>query len=404
MEGSPIDRLFYFGMIFLAFITVAKRRVNWAQLISLNWPILLFYGYCLVSTLWAESSVVSFKRWFKDFGNIFVALVILTEQNPQQAIRAVFVRCAFVLLPLSIIFIRYFPSLGRNYSRGGGLEITGVTTQKNSLGALVLVCGLVLIWDWFEKSGSDRRKLNRLERFLPFILFGIGAYLLYLCNSQTSLLCLIIGACVLASIKLPFLRKRIGALGLYALGGAIGYLVLDSLIGIKDAILGTMGRDATFTGRTEVWKELLALHTDPIIGTGFCSFWSNQSYRSQLPNWVAFSAHNGYLEIYIDGGYIELFFLALMLLVVGWRINRQLTTSGNYSLVRFATLLVTIVGDFSESHFTRMSPLWFLFLLTALEFPQRKRSRQGTPLAAPHPMRRAASDSSFDPVPVFGCS
>ncbi len=88
--------------------------------------------------LWANSPPTSFKRWFKEFGNIAVLLVILTEARPQQALRAVFVRCAYLFLPLSFVFIRYFPSLGRFYSSHGGEgQMTGVTTQKNTLGMLL---------------------------------------------------------------------------------------------------------------------------------------------------------------------------------------------------------------------------------------------------------------------------
>src|SRR5438034_7531770 len=113
LEGSPLDRLFFFGFIFAAFIIVSRRQINWSDVFSRNWPVFLFYAYLLITVLWAESSVVSFKRWFKDFGNIIVLLVILTEVNPQEAFRAIFVRCAYVLLPLSLIFFRCFPFLVR---------------------------------------------------------------------------------------------------------------------------------------------------------------------------------------------------------------------------------------------------------------------------------------------------
>jgi len=369
MEGSPLDRLFYFGMIFLALVILSKRQINWPLLFSENWPIFLFYAYLLVSVLWADSSLVSFKRWFKDFGNIFIALVILTEQNPRQAIRTVFVRCAYVLLPLSVIFVRDFPDMGRRYSRAGGLEITGVTTQKNALGILVLVCGFVLLWDWMERTREDRAQLSRIERYLPFGFFLIGIYLMHLCNSQTSILCLIIGGIIIFSGRLPILRNRIHSLGIITLAAVAGFFVLDSFFGVKEAVVGSMGRDMTFTGRTDVWRELLALKTDPIIGVGFCSFWSDKSYLARLPGWVGVSAHNGYLETYIDGGYLALFFLGIMLVAVAWRTNRQLGTNGIYGLLRFATLVAIILGDYSESHFARMGPLWFLFLVTALELP-----------------------------------
>jgi O-antigen ligase len=369
LEGSPVDRLFFIAMIFASFWILSKRRIDWPRLARDNWPIILFYGYFLVSVVWADSPVSSFKRWFKDLGNIFVALVILTERNPMQALRAVFVRCAYVWIPLSIIFVRYIPEMGRRYSRSGGLEVTGVAQQKNALGAMVLVCGLILIWDWLERSRPDQVRQEKLERYFPAILLILGAYLLHLCDSKTSMLCLALGGGVLAAVRLRVLRRRIGALGIYALLAVVGFFALDWMFGIKNEIVASLGRDMTFTGRTEVWRELLAVNTDPIIGTGFCSFWSDQHYQSQLPNWVAYSAHNGYLEVYIDGGWIGVFILGMLLLATALRVNAQLAVKGNYALVRFAILIATLIGDFAESHFSRMTPLWFLFLLSALQLP-----------------------------------
>ena len=373
LEGSPLDRLFYFGIILLALITLSRRNVNWSQLISQNWPIFLFYGFLLISVLWAESPFVSFKRWFKDFGNIFVAGVILTEEKPQQAIRAVFVRCAYLFFPLSIVFIRYFPSLGRFYgSHGGDGQICGVTTQKNALGALVLICGLMLLWDWFEHSPLKKFYQGKLERYLVALMLPMGIYLLYLCNSKTSLICFLVGAGLLSAMRLPVLRKRVGALGLYTLAVVAGYYLVDSMFGVQDELLGSIGRDASLTGRTDVWRELLALKTDPLIGTGFCSIWSDRSLLSKMPEWAAggHSAHSGYLEAYLDGGMIGIFFLLLMLLGVAIKLNRYLAVGGNYAVVRFAILVVTLIGNYTESHFVRMSPLWFCFLLTALDVPQ----------------------------------
>jgi O-antigen ligase len=402
LEGSPVDRIFFFGMILAALITLKRRRFAWGPAIAKNWPIFLFYAYLLVSVLWAESSSVSFKRWFKEFGNIPVALVILTEANPQEAFRAVFVRCAYLLFPLSVIFIRYFPALGRNYSlHSGQMEATGVTFQKNSLGALVLVCGLVLIWDWFERSRPGAAPQERTERWLPPVILATGAYLLYVCDSKTSIACLVIGALIISAVRLPLLRRRIGALGIYVLAAVIAFFVLDQVFGISGSVLAMMGRDATFTGRTDVWRVLLDLKTDPLVGTGFCSFWSDKFYQSQLPDWVAFSAHNGYLETYIDGGWCGVFLLGVMLLIVGLRINRHLAFGGNYALVRFAVFVAILVGAFSESHFGRMSPLGFLFLLSALEGPWLEQPDPATGAAAASFESAPSSGEPADPLPEF---
>jgi exopolysaccharide production protein ExoQ len=371
MEGSPFDALFYFLLIIAAAVVLNKRQVNWCEIISTNWPVFLFYGYLLVTVLWAESPSVSFKRWFKDFGNIVVALVILTEANPQQALRAVVLRCAYIFIPLSVVFVRYFPELGRRYAtHSGNMEATGVTFQKNSLGVLIVICSLVIILDWIERSQAKvplHTWIDRWLRYLPIIYLSIGAYLLRLCDSKTSIAALILGGLVLISVKMPFIRQRIGAVGGMTIAGIVAFWTLDWFFGIKESVVGSMGRDMTFTGRTDVWRELLKLNTDPIVGTGFCSFWSDNYYLSKLPDWIAFSAHNGYLETYIDGGMIAVSLLVLMLLVVGLRLNKTLAGGDNYALFCFSILLVTIVANFSESHFGRMSPLGFLFLLVAVD-------------------------------------
>ena len=368
LEGSPVDSLVFFILIFAAFVALARRRLNWLAVISENWPIFLFYAFLLISVLWANSPFISFKRWFKEFGNIAVLLVILTDPRPQQALRAVFVRCACLLLPLSLVFIRYFPSLGRFYSSHGGEgEVTGVTTQKNSLGVLLLVCGLVLLWDWLELRKEQRpSKAMRLETKIHFGLLLLALYLLHLSDSETCMVCLFFGAAIIIATRLPLFRKQPDLLGMGALAVVLTFWILDQTVGVKEKLVDGLGRDMTFTGRTDVWRELLALHTDPVLGVGFMSFWDDKYYQSQLPDWIAHSAHNGYLEEYIAGGWVGVFFLVVMLLTVGLRINKALRWDGDYGAFRLAVFFAFLIGNFSESNIACMSPIGFLFLLAAI--------------------------------------
>ncbi len=124
----------------------------------------------------------------------------------------------------------------------------------------------------------------------------------------------------------------------------------------------------TFTGRTDVWRELLALKTDPVFGVGFMSFWDDWDYRQKLPDWIAFSAHNGYIEEYITGGWVGIFFLSLMIIATGFRINQRLMWDGDYGVIRFAIFAIALVSNFSESNWACMTPIGFLFLLAAIGY------------------------------------
>jgi O-antigen ligase len=364
LDGSPVDRLFYLVMILAALFVLSRRKLNWGWLITNNWHLFLFYGFLLVSVIWANSPFSSFKRWFKEFGNVFVALVILTEVNPLQALRTVFVRCAYFLIPLSLIFVRWFPDMGRRYNRHSGMmEAVGVTSQKNALGTLIMVCLLMLLWDWLERSRSNNRPLEKLDRYYTTAVGAIGIWLITLCDSKTSIVTLAIATLIVLSINMPVFRQRINSYGLYALIGAGLFFMLDREFGIMDSIFQSLGRDTTMTGRTDVWRELLAVGTDPLLGTGFMSFWDDQYYRSKLPDWIAFSAHNGYLEVYLAGGVVGVIMLGVMLLGASWRINRALADGTSYSVVRFAILVMMLLHNIAESSFGCMSHLGLMFLV-----------------------------------------
>jgi O-antigen ligase len=359
---------FYLALTALALIVVVRRNFEWAPFVSRNWPILLFYLYLLVSVLWADSVLVSFKRWFKEAGNILLLMVILTEKNPRQAFRAVFVRCSYLLIPLSIVFLRYFPLLGRRYNaHSGELQVIGVTDQKNSLGAMALICVLVIIWDLFGNKWTIRRKGDWIGSLLKFGILILGVYLLRLSNSATSMLCLVLGGGILAATKVSFLRNTISRVGIWGLGVTVLLILSDAFFGLREFVVTSLGRNMTLTGRTEIWRELLLLDINPLIGTGFYSFWSDPYYLSQLPQWMPFSAHNGYLEIYMDGGCIGVFFLIVFLFITAARIQRGIASATTYSFLRYAALVIAVIANFSESNFARMTPIGFLFIFAAIE-------------------------------------
>jgi O-antigen ligase len=113
-----------------------------------------------------------------------------------------------------------------------------------------------------------------------------------------------------------------------------------------------------------------------MLGTGFMSFWDDEQYRSKLPYWVAYSAHNGYLETYLAGGWTGVFFLGVMLLGTGLRINQSLSWAGDYAVFRFAVFAITLVVNYTESNFACMTPEGFLFLLAGIGYAQTVFSAQ----------------------------
>ncbi len=88
-------------------------------------------------------------------------------------------------------------------------------------------------------------------------------------------------------------------------------MVAELSFGIFEKIADLTGHESTLMGRAELWGELLALHTNPIFGVGFESFWlgDNANPIWDVRWWHVDEAHNGYLEVYLDLGLVGLFLL-----------------------------------------------------------------------------------------------
>src|SRR5260370_30903672 len=111
-----------------------------------------------------------------------MVLVILTDPDPVAALKRLFSRIGFVLLPLSILFIKYYPSIGRAFTVSGSPMYTGVTTQKNQLAVICLIFRLGSLWCFLAvhraRHGPRRKRLLTVY----VTILGMVAWLLYLCD------------------------------------------------------------------------------------------------------------------------------------------------------------------------------------------------------------------------------
>jgi O-antigen ligase len=371
VEGSLIDQAFYLSLTVGAWIVASRRGVKWRNLFIANIALTIFLLYFAVSVFWSNNPEGSFKRWFKLFSLVFVVSVILSEKDPMEAIRAVYVRCAYVLIPLSLVFIRYYPSWGRIYHSAGDMEVTGITTQKNSLGELVMICGFFLVWDYLEQRPAGAKRQWSPLLWERLILLLMIVWVLYLSQSKSALVCLLIGLALL--MRSEWLSSvtinRMVLIG--AMSSPFVVLGFAEFSSILDPLVESLGRDATLTGRTDIWRNVLAgTWVNPLIGTGFFSFWGGEggeAIRNLMGAPGVHSAHNGYLDIYLDGGLIGLLLLFCLLLACGTRLSRSLNVSPHQRL-KFAVLIVAILYNLSESTFARLTPLWFTTLLALIEF------------------------------------
>jgi exopolysaccharide production protein ExoQ len=343
---------------------------------------------------------VTFKRWIKEIGGVFVLLVILTEKEPLEAIEAVFLRCAYVLLPLSVVFIKYVPSLGRIMDHTGNPQYVGVADQKNSLGEIVLVSSTIIIWSMIRHY--ERQQSKTLKEFAwPGLVLLMGLWLLHISDSMTSMLCLAVAALILLSHKLPFLKMRPRFALFFFLGALPLIILLKSVPDISDPLLRMVGRNPTLTNRTEIWQIVKDHPVNPLIGCGYLMYWDlNKSVLLGQYYVTLKTIHNGYLEIYLDGGYLGLAALFFMLICLGIRAARAFLGGSGFGRLLLAFFVVTLFFNLSESIYARRGPLWFSFLLvciggSSLFFNRLSESQMDEPQVEPEAVPEAVVQDSI---------
>ena len=150
-----------------------SRSFDWSTFFARNLPLLVFISFALLSVVWSDFPLITFKRWFRDLGAYLMILVVLSDPRPLEAIRTVLRRLGYLLVPLSILLIKYYSDIGRHYSIWtGGTEFVGAATSKNTLGLLCLISGLFFFWDTMTRWSE--RKQRRVKRILILNVAFIG--------------------------------------------------------------------------------------------------------------------------------------------------------------------------------------------------------------------------------------
>ena len=370
LEGSPANVVFNGILFLLSAVVLKRRRFSWGQFAVTNKALVAIYLFFLCSMLWSPFPFPTVKRVVQDFGCVLTALLFLTEKDSGAAVRIVFVRVSYILFPLSVIFIRYFPEIGRCVSGVSGTHmLCGVAGHKNSLGQLAMVFCLVVIWDIMETRSGKTTSRAKVQQWPRLINLAIGVYLLIIAGSATSLMCFLLGLALLFAggrlARIPRVRPLFMACVLFF----VSMLAFDKIFGISTQVSEALGRGKGLSGRTQIWQKILEKNTHHLIGSGFRGFWETSEGMSvwrELGTNQLLTAHNGYLEIYLHGGVVALILLTVFMLVAGYVSVDKLARGvpiGRIAIVFWPILLIYCM---TESAFFQISPLWFTTLFVTL--------------------------------------
>jgi O-antigen ligase len=116
----------------------------------------------------------------------------------------------------------------------------------------------------------------------------------------------------------------------------------------------------------------LSFQTNPLIGTGFDSFWLGSRIQG-VADKIGYSgiteAHNGYLEIYINVGWIGVVLLVWMILRGYSRASAVLRVDPYAGRFQLAFIVAAVMYNLSEAGFRNVNVMWVAFLIAIGEIP-----------------------------------
>jgi O-antigen ligase len=376
-EGNPLDRTIFSLLTLAAFVILVSRSFPWGNFVLQNSALAFFLAFALLSVAWSDFPLATFKKWFRDMGVYMAVLVVLSDHRPLEAVRTVLRRLCYLLIPLSVLLIKYYPNLGKTWSVWGVLEYTGVSTSKNMLGAVCLVSGIFFFWDTVTRWHQRRDKRIRRVIIVNIAFICMTLWLLNVSDSKTSTICLFLGCLVIAAAHSSFGRGHTSWLKALAPLSFLTYVIATVGFGMAGQLSQAVGRSADMSDRTRIWEVLLSVPINPFLGTGYQSFWLGSRAQwvwARLTGDDVMEAHNGYLQIYLDLGLIGLFLVCMFLIATYrkvWKRHKPLTALGSLSVGLWT---VALFYNVTEAAFGA-GLLWTTLMMGSLTVPERAKTR-----------------------------
>jgi len=356
-QTSVVNQLLYGGLFIISLICLIPRKDEFFAIIKREKFFSLFIVFAVISILWSDYSLLTFKRIFRIITVFLTCISFLLYVDSSEEILKPFKYILYPYLVLTLIVVLVLPEAKDPQFQ----TWRGFTSHKNSLGEIGYIA-VILCYIFYKGENSVRSKtIAAFMLFLSTILL-IGSF------SSTSIIILIFlfGLAVLLSLDKIFKPIRIGrtvsfiTITFFAIF-VIGIMILSPELG--KLIPELFGKDTTFSGRTILWDYLLTeIQFNHILGSGYQAFWIPESKRIILLNETFYSpfnqAHNGYIDILLQSGYIG--FVMMIMIFINY-FNNYVKISKPHPWVLF--ILVSILSNFQESSIIRPGvTLNFMFI------------------------------------------
>ncbi|MEY8198630.1 MAG: O-antigen ligase family protein [Colwellia sp.] len=303
-------------------------------------PVLLFCIYVSISFLWSEIPASSVKYSLSVVFNILFALLCSRWFSVNEFfILLLKYLNVFILLGLSLAAVGvdsafYVDPLNRPNLLGTPL-IQGLFSHKIYAG---VYSAIALFWNLYYQKG-----------YLRVFFVGSSLLLVLLSGSSLGLLVLFVGMLIKTMLYI-FKKKEVRTLYLAPSLILFIFLLVIAFVGLP-IVMGLLGRDLTFTGRSGLWEWGIHFFNEkPWLGWGYAGIFSDavnapENMINDSEYYKAPHFHNAYLQVLAElgiVGFIFIYFNLLISLKVTW--SNYWSGKEDYFAPLIFLLVILLVG------------------------------------------------------------
>ena len=285
-------------------ITFILLILRWKKLLSAlatNKFLLILMGIVCFSCFWSINPAQTFRFSFYAVGTTAFGLYLASRYSLSQQMDLLGWTYGSMLI-LSILVAVAMPQYGLMAAKHEG-ALRGVFTHKNMFGTIMAPSGVI-----FFLNALRGQKYSWI--YWGLLTLSFAAMVMSQSTTSIAIVCVMLLLCFVYRIFRWRYEVLISAVLTIAfvsfalLIWILGYVGLDSLFGL-------VGKDATLTGRTDIWRYVWdQIEIRPWLGYGLAAFWNGfdgpSGYVQLAMRTEVIYAHNGFLDIWLSIGIVGL--------------------------------------------------------------------------------------------------
>jgi len=361
--GGSRAEIFWALAYLAASLGIIVERRSALTLLRASAPLLLILSLAVLSTLWSVDPNTSGRRSLELLGSTVISLYFVCRFTLAAMLETLCVAAATTAV-LSLALIIFLPSVGLAPDDPSGAW-QGYFQHKNVLGSFMVLGMLTVVPHILSTRGARRLAAIGGLSFLAILLIGS--------RSAASELAAAALAVTVVSLSWSRSSKSLRPILLGSLAVCVAALVLFASNSGLDSLLRIFGKDATLTGRTDIWQAAFdAIADRPLLGFGYKTFWDPQgAFSLYYPrsDWDPYGAHDGFLDVALSLGLAGEVLLILFLFVAFNRAARAFWRSRDWSTIwPISIVIYSILINIVEAGFLNYNSVGWNILVAAFWF------------------------------------